>query len=124
MPNATGTSTWINPLAKHLHNIYEAKSTNLISNAVVSYMIIPDLEIWTSLGYNDIHTAELNLDPSIAIVPEYRPFIQSSATYGNIKNNYWSFEPLINYKKKIKNGTFDVLIGVTFQQGAQNVDTE
>ncbi len=49
MPNASGTSTWINPLARQLYNIYEAKSKNLIGSAIVSF----DRELQPKLEYRD-----------------------------------------------------------------------
>ncbi len=81
--------------------------------------IIPDMEIRTSLGYNDITSIEFNQVPLVMQRPEYRTFYPREANHCNTTNRYWSIEPMLNYKKQISNGNLNVLLGSAFQQNDQ-----
>ncbi len=90
-PNNFGSSTWDNPLG-YLLRKFENKTTRLISSAVLSYRIIPDLVIRTSFGYNNIQGRDIRLNPLSGIKPEYRPYSQRYAVYGNKRISSWIVE--------------------------------
>jgi len=115
MLNAVGSSTFPNPLASLL-NTYTVKSSNLISNANFSYRITSGLRLRSSFGYNIIQANETMLNPLIAIRPDYWPFSQRTAIYGNKRSSSWIIEPQLTYEKMLGKGKLDILLGTTLQQ--------
>jgi TonB-linked SusC/RagA family outer membrane protein len=111
--DANGTSSWVNPLS-YFYNKYQNKTNNLVSNAVLSYRIIPDLEIKSSFGYTNIQINEFSASPRIGTNPEYRPNHLRYSSFTNSQVNSWIIEPQINYKKTFGHSNLNVLIGTTF----------
>jgi len=111
-PNATGSSTWYNPLA-FLSNTYSNKTNNLICNALISYQIIPGLDIKANFGYTNLQVNENQLEPTLTLPPEDRSFFSGQGFYANNNINTWIFEPQASYKKSIGNGNLEALIGST-----------
>ncbi|OQP65381.1 hypothetical protein A3860_17090 [Niastella vici] len=111
----SGTSTFINPLA-YIFTKYRNKTSNLVSNAILSYQVVPGLELKSSFGYTNIQTNDFNPTPYSAIRPEYRSSTQNSAGYGNRNQNSWIIEPQLSYKKVISKGKLDFLAGGTVQR--------
>ncbi len=119
MPNASGTSTWTNPLA-HLYRIYKNKSTNLVSSFILSYQVLHGLEIKSSFGYTNLQSNENYIQPLFFNAPEKRATSTRTALYGNNNINSWIIEPQAEYKRAIGNGRLEVLIGTTIQQNRNN----
>ncbi len=80
--NADGSINWMlntlgssifgeNPYAL-LAKKYQNKTSNLTSNAVFSYHLLPGLELRSSFGYNNIRADELQTNPLVSIRPEWR----------------------------------------------------
>jgi TonB-linked SusC/RagA family outer membrane protein len=115
MPNSSGSSTWTNPLAYTLQP-YQNNTNNLISNAVLSYLILPGLEIKSSFGYNKLQTNEFTAAPLISVKPERRPISARNAGYSYSTISSWIIEPQAEYKKNIGNGKLNVLVGTTINQ--------
>jgi TonB-linked SusC/RagA family outer membrane protein len=118
-PNSAGTSTILNPLAREL-NTYQNKTNNLVANMVVSYTIIPGLNIKSSFGYTNMQTTEFALFPLSSVAPEYRAISQNGATYVNNNINSWIIEPQASYEKAIGKGKLNLLIGSTIEQNNSN----
>lgn len=114
-PDPNGTSTWDNPLS-YLKNKYKNTTKNLLSNATLSYQIIPGLDIKSSFGYTSLQSDETILIPLTSMRPEDQPNGTRRGSYGNNNITTWIIEPQISIKKKISKGNLDALIGVTFQQ--------
>jgi TonB-linked SusC/RagA family outer membrane protein len=123
-PNpSTGQTTWsgsylYTPLANGLKSVM-IRTTNLISNAVLSYQITPLLEMKINAGYNKLDTKENSKNPLTSIDPYLwisRGNDGRSANYANSSIATWLIEPQMNFKKAIAKGNLDVLIGTTFQQ--------
>lgn len=114
-PNASGSSTWINPLAA-LYREYNNLTNNLISNAVLGYRIIPGLEIRSSFGYTILQSDELTTEPLASVRPERRSRTVRSANYGTRNLNTWIIEPQVNYVRNLGKGKLDLLLGSTIQQ--------
>lgn len=117
--NSTGGPTWLNPFATVYYTPYENKTYNLISNGVLSYQILPGLEIRSNLGYtrfqsNEIYKIEL---------PYSDPATQSqsgtnarSAAYSYNTIESWIIEPQASYKKALGNSTLETVIGGTLSE--------
>jgi TonB-linked SusC/RagA family outer membrane protein len=118
-PNATGTSSWANPLASLLRT-YTANSNNLVSNAILSYQLIPGLEIRSSFGYNILGSKEISQVPLTYYAPETRSSRVNTANYTNNSSNSWIVEPQISYKRILGQGRVEFLAGGTIQQGTAN----
>jgi TonB-linked SusC/RagA family outer membrane protein len=112
LPN--GNSTWENPLT-YLNRKYNIKSNNLISNAVLSYRLLPNVELKSSFGYNNIQTNEIQTFSVISLAPERRPTSQGSAVFANGNVNTWILEPQVHYKGTIAKGKLEMLIGSSYQ---------
>lgn len=118
--NANGVSTITsNPMAG-LSAYYYNKTKNLITNSSLSYKVTEDLEIKSTFGYNSLLSDELLTSPISALRPEFRPFVESTADYGNNNINSWIIEPQINYQKKLNIGSFAFLVGSTIQEKSSN----
>lgn len=120
--NSTGTSTWENgnPIATYTYNKYSNKTNNLIGNAVLSYQILPGLDIKSSLGYTNLQVNEISTSPLSAVAPANRVYAQNMAFYGNNNINSWIVEPQITYKKSIGKGRLEALAGTTIEQQNSN----
>jgi TonB-linked SusC/RagA family outer membrane protein len=114
-PTSTGSSSLQNPLVETLRS-YQNKTYNLVSNAVLSYNISRRLDISSSFGYTNMQTKETIIFPLVSVIPEYRPYVQRSAQYGNNGIISWIIEPQLNYKKSFgSKGKLDALMGTTIQ---------
>jgi TonB-dependent starch-binding outer membrane protein SusC len=121
--NGAGVSSLNNPL-QFLSNIYKNKTTNLISNAVISYEIFPKLTLRSSFGYTNTQTNDFNGTPLVSINPTYLQYgFQRTALYGDRNLNSWIIEPQANYKRNVGKGKLDVLIGSTFLQNNTSVSS-
>jgi TonB-linked SusC/RagA family outer membrane protein len=114
-PTSDGTSTWDNPLAVNLTQ-YQNQTSNLIGNALLGYKILTDLEIKTSLGYNQLFTNDFIGAPLPAYKPEDRPFVERTAEYGSRLMNSWIIEPHLDYSKNWESSKLSIVIGSTVQQ--------
>lgn len=114
-PTPDGTSTFISNPASQLQQKYYNSTSNLVSNLVASYEILPDLKIKSSFGYNKLETTERTEVPLTTIPPDF--FIRErSAIYSNKAISSWIIEPQITYSKYSSIGDFNFLIGSTFQK--------
>ena len=118
-PTASGASTWSNPLAI-LEQTYLNKTNNLISNAIISYNLLPGLDIRSSFNYANLQTDEMLLAPLSSYRPDYQQLLTRSAQYTNNNINSWAIEPQLSYKKVIGKGMLDVLLGATAEQNNRN----
>lgn len=119
IPSGTSSiSTFINPLS-YEYNLYNNTTNNLIANAVLSYQILPGLEIRSNLGYTNLQSNEMSITPLISSQPEYRLQYGNSlrnAQYGNNNINSWIVEPQASYKRILGKGRLEVLAGTTILQ--------
>ncbi len=110
-------NTWKNPLAA-LEEAYQVKINTLISNARMSYMVLPNLEFKTSLGYNTYSLESYRTLPSSARNPRFgfTPENYSSISTNNSKRQSWIVEPQLNWNKNWSKAKLNILLGTTFQQ--------
>jgi len=103
-----------NPLADAVKR-YTAKTQNLVGNSVLSYNILPGVEVKASLGYNSILLKENTTSPISSYNPT-RGIKTGSAGFNTTLLKSWIFEPQINYQAQIAGGSLKVLIGGTIQR--------
>jgi TonB-linked SusC/RagA family outer membrane protein len=113
----TGASTWNNPMT-YLYSFYENKGANLISNAVLSYRILPGLEIKSNIGYTSSQIDEFTANLTPGQKPEFLASFATnrSSSYANSSLKSWIIEPQLNYNKSFRKMKFNLLVGGSFQQ--------
>ena len=101
-----------------LEEDYQAKINTLIANAGLSYMVFPNLEFKTSLGYSTYDLESYSTLPSSARNPSlgFTSENYSSITTNSSKRESWIVEPQLNWNKEWKKAKFSVLVGATFQR--------
>lgn len=121
-PNASGTSTWFNPLVP-MQNTYKNKTNNLVSNIMLSYSILAGLDIQISAGYTNIQTTTITPTPLTSNRPEDRPYTPRSAIYGDRDLDSWIIEPQLSYSMRIGKGKLESLAGASIQQNRSMAET-
>lgn len=114
--NIPGTNiyTFDNPLAYQLRK-YTGSTNNTIGNADIGYMILPSLELSTSLGYNRIQSDETAIIPQASYSPSVTVNFRN-LSISSKSTTSWIIEPKIKYKRDILNGKLEFLLGSSFQQ--------
>ncbi|WP_026979099.1 SusC/RagA family TonB-linked outer membrane protein [Flavobacterium tegetincola] len=113
--------TFNNPL-RNLEGKSLAQTYDLVSNLMLSYQLLPNLEIKSSFGFTNLRHQESSTqpstiyDPAWEIGPEY-----STISIANTTRQSWIIEPQINYQLKPSDKfKVDVLAGATFQKQTGN----
>jgi TonB-linked SusC/RagA family outer membrane protein len=109
-------SSWINPFANLYDNV-NSQTNNLISNSVISYKPLQNLQIKVNLGYTRMTIDETAQYPIMAQDPAYAP-LTGAAAFNNGSIETWIVEPQINWNDKLPIGDLSVLLGGTFQQNS------
>jgi TonB-linked SusC/RagA family outer membrane protein len=107
-----------NPLA-YLLSKYTATTENLMTDALLSYMILPGLTLRTSIGYNTMTVNELALTPKTAQNP-LTPDLVGRAAFGNNNFKSWIVEPQAEYATSFGKSRLDILGGATYQSQRNN----
>jgi len=115
-----GVSSWVNPYASLLLD-YSNLTKNLVSNAVLSYELLPGLQLGSSFGYTNMDVREITTTPLTSRAPEDRPYLPRRAGFGNNNNNSWIIEPKLNYTYVIAKGKLEAMVGTTIQQARGSV---
>ncbi|RTY78844.1 SusC/RagA family TonB-linked outer membrane protein [Flavobacterium sp. LS1P28] len=109
-------NTFENPL-RNLSGLSKVKTYDLIGNTLLSYSILKNLEIKTSLGYTDLNHWESSTFPSTIYNPAYGLGSESSSIfYNTTARQSWIIEPQLNWKKEFGSFKTDLLLGSTFQR--------
>ncbi|MEP7376094.1 MAG: SusC/RagA family TonB-linked outer membrane protein [Chitinophagaceae bacterium] len=115
-PNpTTGYETWNNPLAA-LNAKYKRQVNNLVTNAMISYQLLPGLEIKTSVGFTNTLSNEVMTSPRSAVGPSWGNFYERSSGFSTAQNDSWIIEPQLSYSTHIAGGELSALAGTTIQQ--------
>ncbi|WP_212005662.1 SusC/RagA family TonB-linked outer membrane protein [Chitinophaga sp. HK235] len=110
----TSSYSFVNPLS-YLKRQYKGTSNNLIGNSSIGYTIIPGLEIRTSLGYNRLQSDETTIIPQSSYDPS-ATFNGRMSNAANKSITSWIIEPQIEYRKALKFGQFNFLLGSTVNE--------
>jgi TonB-linked SusC/RagA family outer membrane protein len=108
-------TTWTNPATYQL-SLYENKTYNIISNAIVSYQILKGLDIKSSFGYTNLHSKEIRTNPLISYDPARWSTTQRNSTFYNTDVNSWIIEPQITYTKDLTKNRINLVLGSSIQQ--------
>jgi TonB-dependent starch-binding outer membrane protein SusC len=108
-----GVGSWNNPFA-NLLSTYRGITNNLLSNIILSYNILPNLEIKASAGYNSLRTNEFIGQPLTMFDPGLK-LTSGFSNFNTNSNNSWIVEPQLNYKLKWGKGLLTALAGGSFQ---------
>ena len=104
---------YTNPLAAFNAN-YNLKSTNLVSNITMHYMVMPGLDLKVNAGYNYDNVFASTITPASASNPA-----NNSSPQTTMSNNYiktYIAEPQINYTHTWGKGKLTALLGGTWQE--------
>lgn len=113
--------TFANPLAE-MEGKYLTRRNNLISNAWLSYRILPSLSLVSNFGYTNTKLEESRTNPHT----KFDPALGLTSSYSSIYTNdaekeSWLVEPQLNWKKGIGKSKLDVLVGASYQQQTDDV---
>jgi TonB-linked SusC/RagA family outer membrane protein len=109
------TGIYSNPYALMLQNA-NAVVDNLITNVVLSYKLLRQLKISSSLGYSKLTLKEMNKAPLKSFNPLLGNTNETIWSIFNIANNQgWIIEPQISWSTKLHNVNVNAFIGATFQ---------
>ncbi|WP_188316052.1 SusC/RagA family TonB-linked outer membrane protein [Chitinophaga agrisoli] len=107
-----------NPYANLLKR-YTMNSNNLLASAVLSYEVLPGLQVKTSMGYTRMQMNETQINPIISLNPSY-DYASGYSLFADGNISSWIVEPQAIYEKKWQHGKhrskLNVLAGLTFQQ--------
>lgn len=108
-------STWTNPLQAQ-ERIFKAEGGLLTTNMNVSYEPIKGLLLKTSFGFNDNRLKDRDITPSSYYDPaEHITSAFTVAKFNVTSMTSWIAEPQVSWTRVIGAGTFNLLIGATFQ---------
>lgn len=122
---ATGALNWAgfggltNPLSV-MYQPFNNTTNNLISNAVVHYQLLTNLDLKVSMGYNQSAMNQVNTMPTASAAPS--PYYTPSANFGRTNLSSWVVEPQVNYHVRISQGTLSILGGSTLQRRVTDGD--
>ena len=110
-------NSWDNPLAS-LEENYGFTANTLIANTVLSYKILPNLELKSNMGFNSYRLDTHRTLPSSARNPALglTPQNYSSLSTNTSQRESWIVEPQLNWKQKWGVFDMDLMVGTTFQQ--------
>jgi TonB-linked SusC/RagA family outer membrane protein len=115
--NWQNNTMYENPIAL-TQRPYNSKTSNLISNILLSYKIFSEFSLKTSVGYTIMDRDEISRIPLSSFSPALNyGSSRRVSTFTNNSLNTWNIEAIADYIKKIGNGKLSILTGTTFQQG-------
>ena len=109
-------STWENPLAS-LDGKYRTRTYDFIANSLLSYTILPGVEVKSSFGITDTKHDETRTTPSTIYDPAYEAGPEfSSLLVNTVARRSWIAEPQLSWSHEWNYGKTELLAGGTFQQ--------
>jgi TonB-dependent starch-binding outer membrane protein SusC len=118
--NASGASTWTNPLINTYYTEFSSTTQNLVSSMNIGYNILPGLMLSSNFGYNNIRSDLFQGTKLEYFAPEVRTTSQRNATFGRRNLGTWIIEPLLQFEKNKGRGRLEALIGTTIQKSTLN----
>ncbi|ULQ52167.1 SusC/RagA family TonB-linked outer membrane protein [Flavihumibacter fluvii] len=114
------SSTWTNPYS-YLYQKYQARTTNLIGNATLSYQLVKGLTIRANLGFTEMKVNEKAIYPGSSYDPAFEQ--AGSSNFANNQVRTWIAEPMIQWNRNFEHHSFEVLAGGTFQESVREGTT-
>ena len=117
-PNASGSSTWSNPLANLVLN-YKGITNNLVTNSAMSYQLLKGLDLRVTAGYTNMDIKETSVTP-IAYYSPSAHVTSGNNYFANSNIHSWILEPQVDYRINEKWGGLSTLVGATFLHNYSN----
>lgn len=109
-------STWENPVAA-LEGKYHTSTSDLTASTMLSYALIPQLTLKTSLGFTSTTHYETRTQPSTMFDPAYQLGSEYSAiTANSTERQSWIIEPQVEWSETYGKLKTQILFGTTFQK--------
>lgn len=93
---------------------YFGKSSNLMTNTILRYTILPGLDLKTSFGFNQVILDQNTQNPADSKSP-LSSTRTNSASFANLAQKSYILEPQVTYTRNISQGKLSALLGSTFQ---------
>jgi TonB-linked SusC/RagA family outer membrane protein len=116
----TAKATWANPLAKINSYITKVVSNNLIADMVLSYQLLPGLNIQSSFGYTDLQRHERASYPSLTVEPAARPTYTGGTNFAESNLRSFQIQPQLNFQQSVGNSKLELLAGLDFYNRKSN----
>lgn len=122
--NSDGTLNWdknndyANPYATLLAK-YKTSGNTLVGNSVLSYKLLPGLDIKSSFGYTQITFEDKQTFPSNYFPPSNN-ILTGSANFSNSSIKTWIIEPQLVFEKGYGKHKFNAIAGSSFQDNKTN----
>ncbi|MFW2477983.1 MAG: hypothetical protein ACN4EP_13760, partial [Sediminibacterium sp.] len=122
-PNASGSSTWINPLRDYYFRNFKIGTQSLVTSANISYNLRPGLQLQSSFGYTSIIGSNYSASSLEYSAPEDRRFDSRGDRRTETSRNNWIIEPMLSYQRKIRLLKMELIAGSTIQQSVNSILT-
>ncbi len=104
---------WTNPYALLRTRKIELHASNILTNADVSYSILPGLDLKVNFGFNQVQNNTFNTKLLAGTDPALWGTETANKTYTTTKIRTFTSEPRLSYVKTIGPGTLQALTGIT-----------
>lgn len=109
----SGNYNWYsggNPTAESLATA-NASNDNVVSNLLLRYTLIKDLNLKVSAGFNNIEVNQTQINPTASLYPGSTNY----TNFGKNSNRSYIIEPQATYDLHFKTSTLNLLAGGTYQ---------
>lgn len=107
----------MNPLAA-MQQQSTGRTTNLLSNAVLRYHLLPGLFLKMSAGYTSLNMPQVFTLPLASQQPNFNPVGKTRVT--DNRRSGFIVEPQADYTMRVAKGSLHALVGGTFQRMQQD----
>jgi TonB-linked SusC/RagA family outer membrane protein len=114
--DASGISSWQNPMAFITGTDFTNATKNLIASANLSYAPIKNLVFSSRFGYSDQRTDVLFLSRLEQYAPEVRQNYTRVTRQVNTSTSNWIIEPQVQYSGKLGKGDIDISLNTSMSQ--------
>lgn len=121
-PAPSGVASWSNPIARIL-NVAEIKSNLFTGGIEMSYLLLPSLQLKTNAAFTKNQGNNFIPDRIASGDPFNSAILTGTANYTSNKFNSWSFEPQLNYRRKLGRGNVNVIVGGSLQGEQRYADS-
>lgn len=107
--------TWQNPLA-NLADVGNNVTKSLLSNATISYEVLPGLKAKTVFSFSNMDNDESVIHPITVLPPQLRDGETGSASFSGNKRTSFMVEPQLLFERDLNKHSFNAIVGATWQE--------